>query len=158
MNPGMAKRLVPACPICVRWHCLACGKMKTSVFDGRRDLPLRKCSGCHGLFGEYRPITHHDRDLHDAHAAKAAIEGSIDHYDWMKIRDLAALVEFLSRPSKIYQAMLRQSIKSKTGSFEYNEAVNIGNAALLEIEETVRSWVKDHPVETYKGPEAPPMH
>lgn len=154
----MSKRRVPACPICVRWHCLACRRMQTSVFDGRRDLPVRKCPGCQGLFGEYRPVTHHDRDLHDAHCAKAVTEGSVDHYDWLKIRDLMALVEFLSKPTKVYEAMARQTIKSGTGSFEYNEAVNIGNRALLQIEETVRSWVKDHPPESYTGPEAPPVH
>lgn len=58
------------------------------------------------------------------------------------------LMEKLDTPSRRYNRCLRRAWQTLTGSTENEQAIEQGNAALLEIEAIVREWVAANPAPT----------
>ena len=62
-----------------------------------------------------------------------------------RILNLMALMKDIKSPSATYWRAVRRAASTFTGSTENDTAVSRGNTALLEIEQTVRAWVAEHP-------------
>lgn len=67
-----------------------------------------------------------------------------------RVLALMALMNEIQAPSATYHRAVSRAAQTFTGSTENNRAQARGNAALLEIEKTIRAWVAKHPV-----PDAP---
>lgn len=62
-----------------------------------------------------------------------------------QILAINALMRSLEEPLKTYNRQLRKAWRTETDSPANLAAQKRGNAALLEIEKTVRAWVAKHP-------------
>lgn len=145
------KRNMDSCPICVRWVCYVygCGWNSRQVWDGRKPLRDRKCNVCGSDNGEYLPVTHYKRDLHEEHVLQARQEERVFPVSKERINDVVALLELIKPHAAVYQDMVRRNLRTATGSFENNAVINRGNEALLKIDNTIREWLLNHPDESY---------
>jgi hypothetical protein len=141
----------PPCPMCVRWWCSDCGMPHTNTADHRNLLPdeTRACRYCKSTNGSFQPVKHYRRELHDEHARKVELEDSVLPHPRQRIADVAALVEMIYPLATSYRDLLRRSLQMIKGSRESNLVINTGHETLLKIDDTVRSWVADHPDEKY---------
>lgn len=62
-----------------------------------------------------------------------------------RILNLMALMKDIKSPSATYWRAVRRAASTFTGSTENDVAMSRGNAALLEIEQTILAWVAEHP-------------
>lgn len=62
-----------------------------------------------------------------------------------RILALMALMNDTKRAQGAYWRAVTRAAQTFTGSTQNDAAIERGNAALLEIEGTVRQWVADHP-------------
>jgi hypothetical protein len=134
------ERLTP-CPICVAWTCTRCSHRKNGV-DGR---VLQQCPKCGHREGTTVPVSHYDREAHEAHVDCHRLEDSVEPVDITRMIHNATLVEILRPLINKYEHYRRLSLAIATGSREWNRCVNLGNQQLLKIESTVRSWTTQHP-------------
>ncbi|MDQ0933776.1 hypothetical protein [Streptomyces turgidiscabies] len=62
-----------------------------------------------------------------------------------RILALMALMNDTKKPTATYWRAVRRATTTYTGSTVNEQAQSRGNAALLEIEQAVRTWVAEHP-------------
>jgi len=141
------------CLLCLRWHCNACGHPHGQTTKSLTAPPVKVCSACHSTDGEYRTVIHRDAKVNAVHRSMFESEKGIIPHDREQIRDLQALVDFLTPLVESYRRQWRRALGSATESTEHNAAVNSGNKILLSVDDLVRHWVKDHPPEHYHGHE-----
>ncbi len=131
------------CPIHVNWICAdnLCGYRKNMV-DGRRS---QVCPGCKGTEGTTESVRHYKRDTHDLCVKRFRDDGQVRPVDSERMKDLTALVDWLTDPMNRYRMANRQYLRTTIETRANIEARNTSNAALLRIESVVRTWVRDHP-------------
>jgi hypothetical protein len=144
-------RLFEACPICVRWWCANCGAPKSSTVDLRNlsSDETRTCRRCSSTVGSFEPVRHYRRDVQDAHVRKFEMEHSVLPVPQERVNDVAALVEMIDPMIADYRELARRSLRTVKGSHESTLTINTGNETLLKIDDTIRSWLADHPDESY---------
>lgn len=141
------------CPLCVRWHCLDCGHPYTQTTKVMTAPAVKVCSSCRSTHGEYRVVIHRDETVTKSHRAIYEAQNAVLPFDRERIRDLQALIDFLTPMVRSYHAQWRQALRTATESTENNAAINASNKILLNLDDLVRHWVKDHPLDGYHGPE-----
>jgi len=72
-------------------------------------------------------------------------DGQVRPVDSERMKDLTALVDWLTDPMNRYRMANRQYLRTTIETRANIEARNTSNAALLRIESVVRTWVRDHP-------------
>lgn len=142
------------CPLCIRWHCLDCGHPRSQPNNSLGTDPHKVCVRCRSTHGEYRPVRHRDPLVQAEHRAAFDAQNDVIPFDRQRIRDLTALVDFLTPLLRTYHSDWRKALRSPTESRENNAAINDGNKTLLAVDDLVRGWVENHPLDGYHGPES----
>ena len=125
-----------ACPRCLVWTCSSCGCVRRRS-DGSHP---QRCPECSGTEGTSIRVHHYDEDTQAVHVMQYEREKTAWNTTPEHIRDIEALVDFLSPAWATYQRVHRQRLKSAPGSKEHRRALLRERDSLLKIEDIVRSW------------------
>lgn len=138
-------RKSPECPTCAHWECTRCGHTRASVNRFAKSTKCPQCGNDAGVFTT--SVRHRDRSLHRLHVMMAQHAG-ITHapfptYD--RMINAMVLVRQLDDPYTRFNAAVLDAQMYGSEESGFTEARARGNAALLEIESIVRTWVIERP-------------